>query len=182
MDTNSGNVNFGIPYEYTVRPAESGALRLKRALLIALYVVWSALVLSIAFLGSQTVPLLIVFAVTLPLLVRFTWRYTFVEYEYSFFGGSLTVSRVLKGKSRRELSTVEIRQLSAIVPYDDAHMSQIERFGATKKILAYSSLDAPEIYVLLWTDETKRKYLLCIEPSEKALKILRFYNNSAFCR
>ena len=168
------------PYEYTVKSPHTRRRTLARMALILLYALWTVgnLAMMLSYLEY-----LIVFVAFIPLslwlLVHFTWRRTFVEYEYSFFGDMLTVSRILGKSARRELVTVKIRDLSMIVPYDDDHLAQIAQFGAKKKYLAVSTLDAPIIYALLWKEDDN-KFLLCIEPSEQALKLLRFQNISAF--
>jgi hypothetical protein len=42
-------------------------------------------------------------------------------------------------------------------------------------------MDAPTIYALLWKEDDE-KYLLCIEPDEGMIEVLRRYNVSAFRR
>ena len=182
MENRTGSVGMGAPYEYTVKSTKTKRRAAIRAGLVLVYTLWT--VGNVALMLSLLEYLLLFVAfipASLWALVHFTWRRTDVEYEYSFFGDTLTVSRILGGRARRELVTVPIRELSLILPYDDEHLSQITQFAPRKKLYAVSDLDAPTVYALLWKEDDKR-LLLCIEPSEEALKRLRFQNLSAFRR
>lgn len=175
----SGFNTSGAPYEYTVAEKKDTKLLFKRITLIAIYVLWGTLFLFAGFALRIIVPFLAFIPLSLWVLIFLTWRLTQVEYEYSFFGGVLTVSRVLGGRTRRELCAINIKSASDILPYDDAYMQKIENFSADRTFLAASSNDALNLYCILWTDEENRRNALFFEPTEKALKILRYYNMSA---
>ncbi len=179
MSTDSGFNTNGTPYEYTVAEKKDAKLVFRRITLIALYTLWGALFLLAGLALRVIVPFLAFIPLSLWVLVFLTWRLTQVEYEYSFFGGTLTVSRVLGGRSRRELCTLSIRSASDILPYEDTYAQKIENFSAERTVFAASGEDAPDLYCILWTDEENRRNALFFEPTEKALKILRYYNMSA---
>ena len=182
MEPNTSIGSMGVPYEYVVKQKRTATVLLSRVALIASYILWTALLIALAILSKPLIGLIaIALPTTLLLFIFLTWRRTYVEYEYSIFGGEMTVCKILGKKSRKTMVSLTLRELAAIIPYDDAHLSAIQAFGAQKKIYAISALDAPELYVLLWKDEDNgRKYLLCMEPTEKAIKLLRYHNNSAF--
>jgi len=169
----------GAPYEYVVAKAKTPTLYFQRVTLILLYVLWGA---SLFLIGSAT-RLFVYFLALVPLslwvLVFFTWRLTQVEYEYSFFAGELTVTRLLGGRTRKELCCVPIRSLSLVLPYEGEYTAQIENFAADKVISAVSDESAPSVYVALWGDSEKTRYALLFEPNEKARRILRYYNMTA---
>lgn len=179
MDRDLNVTSGGAPFEYVVAKAKTPTLLFQRITLIALYVLWGAALLLI---GTAT-RLLVYFIALIPLslwvLVFFTWRLTQVEYEYSFFTGELTVTRVLGGRTRRELCRVSIRGLSRVLPYDGEYEGQITSFGADRVISVLSRESAPTAYVALWVDSEKTRYALLFEPNEKALRILRYYNMTA---
>jgi hypothetical protein len=179
MDTANGYFASGSPYEYTVAEKKTPRLLFKRLTLIAFYVLWAATFLLAGVLIKLIVPFLALIPLSLWVLVFFTWRHTQVEYEYSFFSGSLTVSRVLGGRSRRVLCEVPIRNLADVLPYEDDFVRKIENFSAERTVFAASDESAPGLYVLLWNDERHGRTALFLEPTEKALKILRYYNMSA---
>ena len=91
----------GAPYEYTVKEAHSSALIFKRVTLIAIYALWVAGLVLAGVLLKAPVPMAAIALISVWVLYFFTWRLTQVEYEYSFFAGTLTVCRVLGGRSRR---------------------------------------------------------------------------------
>lgn len=179
MDSANGFFSSGAPYEYTVAEKKSPRLLFKKLTLLALYVLWVAAFLLTGVWIKLIVPLLALIPLSLWILVFFTWRLTQVEYEYSFFAGVLTVSRVLGGRTRKKLCEVPIRQLSDVLPYEDEFLRKIENFSAERTVFAASDEQAPHLYVLLWKDADGVRTALFLEPNEKALKILRYYNMSA---
>lgn len=181
MDTSSGQGSMGAPYEYVIKPKKTAWLIAQRVCLIVFYVLWVAANVAVIILLKKYIALMIAFcSITLWLFYVLTWRRTFVEYEYVIYGGELKVYRIIGNRSRRRLASVDIRSIDAIIPYDDEHLHAIQAFGAKKKAYAVSGLDAPLLYVLLWKDERDVKRLLCMEPTEKAIKLLRYQNISAF--
>lgn len=175
----SGYGNSGVPFEYTVAEGKSVALRLRKIALVGLYVLVGIGLLLLATALRYLVYLVAFVPIAIWILVFFTWRFTQVEYEYSFFAGKLTVSRILGGRSRKVLCEVLIRELAAVLPYEEEYRAKAEQFGAEKSIYAVSSLEAENLYLLLFAPEGEKRQLLCMELNEKALKILKYYNMSA---
>lgn len=165
--------------EYTVAEQKSSFLRLKRITLIAVYILWALLLLAAGLLAGQIVVFAAFIPVTLWPLIAFSWRRTKVEYEYSFFGGTLTVSRVLGGRSRRLLTEVALKDLEAVYPCTEEYIERAERFGAEKIIMAASSEQADALCVALWRDENDTKIALYFEPNERAVRLMRSENYSA---
>lgn len=171
---------FGAPYEYAVAERMTPMVRLKRILLIVCYLMWAVgNVITVIMFRQLTAFFAFFIPISMFFLIGLTWKRTYVEYEFSFFGDTLTVSRILGKKTRKKMVELSIRELSMIVPYDDDHVSQIEGFGVQKKLFAISSMDADSLYALLWK-ENDVKYMLCMEPNDRALKLLRYHNISAF--
>ncbi len=179
MADNSGFHMSGAPYEYTVAEAKSRTLTFKKITLVALYVLYAATLLLVGGAFELIVPLLALIPITLWMLVFFTWRLTQVEYEYSFFGGTLTVCRVLGGRTRRVLAEVTLRELSSVCVCDDRGALCIERFDPEKTVFAASSPNAPDLCAALWSEEDGTRKCLYFQPNEKAVKILRYYNRAA---
>ena len=171
----------GSPYEYTVKRKESSSVKLERLLYILLYVIWTLGCLSVIFFFKSLIVVMILVGICgLWAMIALTWRRTFVEYEFSIWSGELTVSRILGSRSRRRLLSIEIREIACIVPYDDEHVDAVARFRPEKKTFAISSMDAPELYAVMWKDQNDKRHLLCMEMNERALKSLRQQNAFAF--
>lgn len=179
MNRESGFGANGAPYEYTVAEAKSTALLFKKITLVAIYCLWAAVWLSVGLMFKLIVPFLALIPLSLWIIVFFTWRHTQVEYEYSYFTGALTVSKILGSRSRKLLAKITIRELTAVYPCDDEYAARIEAFGEQKTIFAASSEKSANLYAALWTDENDVKRALYFEPNEKAIKILKYYNMTA---
>ena len=183
MDSSSGFGANGAPYEYAVGEAKSATLTAKKAALITAYVLCGVLFFAIGAFTRLLVPVLALVPLSIWIFVFFTWRYTQVEYEYSFFSGKLTVARILGGRTRRTLVEVTIRDLASVFPYTDENVQKAERFGAEVTWFAASGMEASDLYVALWQDkERDKKCMLCFNANEKAIRIMRYYNISAFAK
>ena len=168
-----------VALEYTVAEQKSKFLCLKRIALVAIYILWALLLLAAGLLTGQIVVFAAFVPITLWPLITFSWRRTKVEYEYSFFAGTLTVSRVLGGRSRKMLTEVALKDLEAVYPCTDEYIERSERFGAEKIIMAASSEQAAALCVALWRDENDTKIALYFEPNERAVRLMRSENYSA---
>ena len=116
MDSNSGFGSSGAPYEYAVAEAKNKALKTKKALFVVAYVLYAAAVFGIGSITKLMLPFMCFIPLSLWIIVWLTWRFTQVEYEYSFFSGELTVNRILGNRTRKTLAKVRIQQLSAVFP------------------------------------------------------------------
>ena len=169
----------GIPFEYTISEQDQRRLLWKRASLIAAYAVWAIALLLVGIAITAPPALVILIPLTLWPIISLSWRITQVEYEYSYFDGTLTVSRVLGGKSRKVLTEVAIKAFTAVYPCEEEYIARAEQYRADKIIFAASSQDAPNLCVALWQDERETKYALYFEPNEKAIRLLRTGNYAA---
>ena len=180
MNNSSGWSAGNAPYEYTVAEKKTRTLYFKRAALSALYALWVIGWLLAGVMIKLIVPLLAFIPISLWVLVFLTWRYTQVEYEYSFFSGELTASRVLGGRTRRVLCTIKLRDIELLIPCssDDAAV-RIDRFAPQRVIFAASSEDSPTLFTALFKNDDGTPTALYFEPDEKARKIVRYYNATA---
>ena len=176
MNSESGFGTSGYPYEYVVTPMMSRKLKMKKLLMIGLYVLWGGGLLIVGSIVKLILPLLAFIPISLWILVYFTWRYTQVAYEYSFFGGVLKVNRLLGEKSRRTIAEIKIRDLDSV---SCCRSEDINTFEADRKIFVASAPDAERLTALVWTDENNQKNVLFFEADEKAMRILRYYNSTA---
>ena len=179
MNGESGFSGSGVPYEYTIGEASSPKLVFKRLTLIALYVLWTMLLLLVGGAIKIIVPLLALIPISLWILVWLTWRFTQVEYEYSFFSGILTVSRILGGKKRKVLLEIDLRRVECVLSCRDENADRISAYPCDRTVFAASSDQAVNLFAVMWRDEDGERILLYFEPTEKALKIMRYYNAAA---
>ena len=160
-------------YEYIVKQKSEGVWRWRRIGMIVLYCV-----LTLAFIGTFLAinfPWALTF---LPLLVWvmifFTWRYVSPEYEYSMLSGEITFTTIWGGKSRKKLFSANIKDFSAIAPYDQAAEAYVSAQKCNRDFRCMSSLQADDLYygIFMLGEE---KCVVYFEATEKALKILKYY-------
>ena len=162
-------------YEYIVKQKSEGVWKIRRMMMIALYIL-----LPLAFLVTF-VAINFPWAITfLPLLIWamifFTWRFVSPEYEYSMLSGEITFTTIYGGKTRKALFTVNIKDFYRIAPYDAEAEAYVTAQKCTRDFRCMSSLQAPDLYYgifMLGED----KCVVYFEATEKALKILKYYNH-----
>ena len=183
MNSDSGFGSSGAPFEYTVAEANNKALKTKKLLFIVGYVAYGAIILALGATTKLFLPLMCFIPLSLWIIVWLTWRFTQVEYEYSFFSGELTVNRILGNRTRKTMTKVRIQQLSAVFPATELNQSKVEAFGVQNTIMAVSEANAEGIWIALWEDaESGKRMALYFEPNEKSIKILKYYNAAAMAK
>ena len=183
MNSDSGFGSSGAPFEYTVAEANNKALKTKKILFVAGYVAYGAIILGLGASTKLLLPLMCFIPLSLWVIIWLTWRFTQVEYEYSFFSGALTVNRILGNRTRKKMLEIRIQNFSSVLPATEANQSKIEAFAAENTIFAASEATAENLWVALWNDaESGKRCALYFEPNEKAVKILKYYNASAMAK
>ena len=168
-------------YEKTLAGRSLGKQVLVCTLFVALYLSFGALLTLFCLSLEALIYLVFLLPLAEGLLLFFTLPYWNKEYEYSFFGETLTVSRIYGRKKRKKLIEVNLREASAVFPFEDAFRAKAEAFGARHSLYAVPDLGDEHLYLLL-LGEGKDKTILCLELDENALAIIGFYNRSALTR
>jgi hypothetical protein len=168
---------FANYFEYSVEAKVEGKLKLKRMLLIALYILFPVVFFTILCMVKLFMLgcFLVLFTA---ILWFFTWRYVQIEYEYQIVKGEMTFAKVYGGKSRREFLKVRIQDMSIVAPYNDEYKARAD--AADVKYYAVSSMSSPDVYFGLFKDEkTKETSVIFFEATSKMVKLSKFYNSSA---
>ena len=167
-------------YEYVIGQKKTGAVKLRRLLLVVLYIGFAFVMLSLAMLIPASAAIVSLTPFGLALLVFLTWRYTSVEYEYSVTSGEVTVSKIYGGRSRRVVAEFRLRDCSMIAPaWDRLWKEQAEAFDASSRVKALSAPDAPDTYFAAYETRDGEKGIVYFEATQKMLRICHFYNASA---
>ena len=89
--------------------------------------------------------------------------------------GEITFTTIWGGKTRKELFRINIRDFQKIAPYDEAAEAYVTAQKCNRDFRCMSSLQAPDLYygIFMLGDE---KCVVYFEATEKALKILKYYN------
>ncbi|GEM_PF-1382820 len=178
MDNNLGM--GGTPFEYVVSAQKGATVKIKRLLLILFYVAFTvgAIVgITLTRLGAPFIALvpLALFAIIIP-----TWRRTKIEYEYSFLSGVMTISKIIGGRSRREVVCIRLSDLDAIVEDTAEGREKLQRFNpeVMTDIPAASTGTYP--YIAMWMDEGGKRRALTVQLVDNSIKIVKTYNRSAY--
>ncbi len=177
-----GTHSAGIPYEYAVTEAKSAKLTLRRAGLLAFYALFVLGLVLLVVIFPYILPALALTPLALWILWFLTWRYTRVEYEYSFFAGNLKIVRVLDNRHRRVLLDAPIKSLIAVHPWREETYARADAFAPQKLIMAASSMHAENLYALLVTPEGGKKTLIWVELNDRAVKLIKYHNIACMSR
>ncbi len=170
------------PYEYVVGQKKTASLRLRRAGLIALYILFPIVVLVVVAtsrVGSLFAPLCAFLAIATWMLVFFTWRYVSVEYEYTVVSGRLTFSKIYGGRSRKKVLELMLRDADRIAPLTDDAVRELSRSGLDKTYSALSAPDAEDAYFMTFKAPSGERCVFYFEATAQMLKLCRFYNASS---
>lgn len=168
--------------EYFIKQKNEGKVLLKKTGLVFLYIFSAvSLILATFMYASPAVFIpLIIFIIALTAIAAFiTWRFVCIEYEVIIGGGDIIFSVIYGKKTRKQLCSINIKDISEIGEYDDAAYEKINRISLQKNYICVSSLSAPRIYYALF-DEDKDKCIIYFEATDKAIEILKKHNSSAF--
>ena len=104
-----------------------------------------------------------------------TWKYTDVEYEYSFEAGTVTFSKIY-GKSRRKtVLSFDIKSVVEVFPYNE---------HTAHKTAGYSISDGVDTYaahnpcICVFEDQKKQKNYFLFDCDEQSAKIFKYFNPS----
>lgn len=168
--------------EYSVRPEPTGKLMLTKALLILFYTVFTLVYLWILGLNFKAWALIIMLPFLLYAIIKITWRFTMVEYDFAIEAGELTVASIYAGSSRRLKARVYVPEMTLITPY----------LGNERALSAHDIVSVKDFsvkkgsetaWICVYPDRAGgRKRALIIETNDEMQRILRLCNPSAVVR
>lgn len=176
-------MNNSNTYEKIVKVKCKGKHMAQRVSAIMGYILFFSLWLAAA-MSSPSVFVAIVTAGGLStlLLILITFKYLLLEYEYSFWYGQLTVSRIYGKKKRKTAVEADIKDLLMIAPATEEYIAKAEHFEPEARIVAVSSEDAENIWLTVTGGEDQRRVLIFFEADERSLGLLKSANPLAFIR
>ena len=162
-------------YEYTVDQKCEGKWKLRKALMLTLYFVYTIIYFLVIYI-TRVIPLGALIPVTLWILIFFTWRYVKPEYKYRIESAFLTFTVIYGSRTRKEIFKTKICDAEKIIPLSEAE-EDIRIFNPTTKYNALPSAICDDSYVMLFTDERGNHCIFTFKATAQALKSFRFYNN-----
>ena len=135
----------------------------------------------IAFIAAWVIVSLctIFYLAVLPLamlgVVLYFWKIFNCELEYSMTSGIMTFSRIYGGLKRKKVLELTIKDFRGIAPRTAESDAKLKAQGVSKTYIFSSHSTAIDQYYATF-EENGRLCVVYFEATEKALKILRYYN------
>ena len=147
----------------------------KKALMIAIYLGILSVWFVVAVRYELNAAILLMIPLSIIIAVLLSWKYTNVEYEYSFAAGSFTFSKIYGSSKRKTVFSADIKSMTLAKPYDaqrDGNMDHSVFINAIPQATAKN----PCICIF---DIDDKKTCILIDCDEMSAKILKFFNASA---
>lgn len=170
-------MDYTATYEYVISTKKKPTYRLARALAVAGYVLYVLVLFAIGFATSILAPMLAVVPLTTWILVWLTWKYVSVEYEYSLTGGTMTLSKIYGGRTRKRVAEITVKEASVIAPFEGDYIKEAERYAPERTVDFTADLQRPNVYFMLYETTEKRRGILYFEATARAVRILKYYNH-----
>ena len=152
-----------------------------KALVIVLIILYCLMVcgwLVLALLSSMNLALALLVPAAIFLIAFTVWKYSQVEYEYSFTAGIFTFSKIYGKSKRKTVFSADLKSIALAKPYDadrDAYLDYSEFINAIPSSFSQN----PCICIF---DVNEKRTCVLIECDERSAKILRYFNPSAVDR
>lgn len=149
-----------------------------KALLITAYIIMLTVWFVIAVRYALTAAIILMIPLSIFIAVILTWKYTCVEYEYSFAAGVFTFSKIYGKSKRKTFFSADLDTLICAKPYIPERDGNAEYSKFINAIPA-SDTQNPCICVFNIDDE---KVCVLFDCDEMSAKILKFFKASAVDR
>lgn len=149
-----------------------------KALLIALYLVILSVWFIVAVRYTLNAAIILLIPLSILIAILLTWKYTCVEYEYSFTAGTFTFSKIYGKSNRKTFFSAELTALDTVKPYS-ADNSVNDAYSKFINAIPGQSAQNPCICIFNIDDE---KICVLIDCDESSAKILKYFKASAVDR
>ena len=116
------------------------------------------------------------------LIVLISWKYLFLEYEYSFCQGTLSIAKIYGKRKRKSLIETDLSKLILVASATEENIQKADNLQPEKRIISVSNEYAEDIWLLVTGEENEPRILIFIEADERALSILKSNAPLAFTK
>ena len=162
-------------YEYAAEQKNEGKWKLIRSLTLSAYILFVAAFFLVIYI-TRLIPLFAIAPIIVSMLVFFTWKYTKPDYRYFIERSKFTFYVYYGKKTKRKKTEFTISSAEAIAPKAEL-AERIREYKPSRVYSAVPSVKSNDVYAALYTDEKGKKCVICFVATEKALKLMRFYNS-----
>lgn len=165
-------------FEYTVTKKSEGAYRIKRILMVGLYVLFG-LVYFFGLALAHLYPLMALIIFFEWMLVFLTWRYVSIEYSYTLISGNMTFYTVYGGKKKKTMLEKRVKTFSEIRPLGENEKSELakRRFSNVYSFIR-SENEISDKYFAVFAEDDASESIVYFEATQQTLKILKYYNSN----
>ena len=165
-------------YEKVIKRKNNRSRIMAKLLTVIGYVGFDLLWLLAAIRTKYNIGVLALAVISTVFLVLFTWRFFALEYEYSFVGGELTISKIYARRLRRQVFCEDLANAVMIAPATDENISRIEHLEIESSIHAISSPNAESIWFCLFEQEkTQVRSCIYLDTDERMIRLFKQYNS-----
>jgi hypothetical protein len=179
------DMNSTQTYEKIVKVKNTGKHLAKKISLIMSYVLLFSVWLAAALrnIGNKSfVLILLAGALVTFSVIILTWKYTQLEYEYSFWYGHLSIAKIYGKKKRKTIIDTDVKDLLIIAPATDEYIAKAEHFDLRSRVIAVSDENADNIWLTVTGGEDEHRILIFFEADERSLTMLKNTNPISFVR
>ena len=166
-------------YERIIRNEKKGGNIPLKILFIIIYAILASIWLVVAVRYAMNSAILVLSPLSVVIAVLLTWKYTNVEYEYSFVAGSFTLSKIYGKKKRKSVFEADLKMLVSALPCS-SEKATVE--DGDTIIYGVPSKYSEPCALCVFEDADEKQYYVVIDCDEMTLKILKFYKISAVDR
>ncbi len=163
-------------YERVLKAQKPSAGFKLKAMMIGIYVLLLTLWLIIIVRVGLTASLLMLIPLSVVTVVILTWKYTSVEYEYSFTSGIFTFSKIYSSSKRKAVFETEIKFLTSAQPYSESTAAGIR---ADEAINAIPAGDGVTPYICIFEENDKTAAVI-LDMDEMTARIFKFFKPSVY--
>ncbi len=148
----------------------------KKALMIGIYAIILSIWFVICIRFTINAAIIVLIPLSIFIAVLLTWKYTCVEYEYSFTAGTFTFSKIYGRSKRKTIFSQDLKLLTLAKPYK---REEALDYGEFINAIPNGNAQSPCICIFV-VDEKRTSVLL--DCDEMTAKILKFFNHTATSR
>lgn len=150
--------------------------KLKIILSVILYLLYLFVWAIIGILNPARAILFFTFGILSCLtIILVSWKYLFVEFEYSFCMSTMTVSKIYGKRKRKTIAQINLSKCLIIAPATEQSVEKAEQLKPEKRIVAVSNEYAENIWLILSDDNDENQYLIFIESDPRIASIFQTF-------
>lgn len=152
------------------------------AVIVSVGLIISLFLRAVGMIVDRTLGMMgiLLFALGIFLTVYIVRFFIFVEYEYSFVNGELTIDRISAKSKRKHMMDVAVKSFEKIGRYDSEKVKNLK--ADTVRDYSADPYASDAVYAYYKDSSSGRKILLIFSPNEKLIGSIKPYVNGMMFR